>query len=155
MAAIDDRRDSEIHKVLRHHDSQLTQLAVEVGAIKNSVSEQGQVLHEIRGALSDLRGNQGPGFGHLLKGLVTGGALIAMSAGAITVLVTSFVAPDLTKLRTEAAYAERFIARATEEDRRELSEYRRRSSESIEKRLEQLTRRFNESGGWRVETKRN
>lgn len=76
-------------------EASLTHVQERVGALDNKVSAGFSGLEAL---IRESRATQGPSMPDVLKGLVTGGALIAMSAGAITVLVTSFVNPDLVAL---------------------------------------------------------
>lgn len=154
------RPESDIQSVMRHYDGQIASLNNEVSGIKGVLSEHGSILNEIRGALGDLKVRQGPGMGSMMKVLVAGGALIAMSAGAITVLVTSFVAPDITKLMTEGVANSRYIQHQEQSDRKELADFRRKSADRLEQRLEMLAGAINELGrkqAWSptVSTKRN
>lgn len=88
-------------------EASLTHVQERVGALDNKVSAGFSGLEAL---IRESRATQGPSMPDVLKGLVTGGALIAMSAGAITVLVTSFVNPDLVALEHRAtAINERLI----------------------------------------------
>lgn len=53
---------------------------------------------DVMGMMREHKAEQGPKFGEIIKMVLSGGALISMSAAAITILVTSFVSPDLTAL---------------------------------------------------------
>jgi hypothetical protein len=76
-------------------EASLTHVQERVGALDNKVSAG---FSSVEALIRENRATQGPSMPDVMRGLVTGGALIAMSAGAITVLVTSFVNPDLVAL---------------------------------------------------------
>lgn len=87
---------------LRHHDQQLGSLGAEVSSIQGVLKDHSSILGEIRGALSEMIGHQGPSFPRVMTMMLTGGGLIAMISGAITVLVLSLVSPQTTRLSVEA-----------------------------------------------------
>ena len=148
---VEGREGADVYRVLAHHDQQLGSLTTEVATIKVSLSEHGAILQEIRGALGDLKGSRGPGIGAIIKGVAGGGAIVAMSAAAITVLVTSFVAPDVTKLKTEGARTERYIEHQEASERKELTDYRRKEAARIDRSLDAMASSISElkaRSGW-------
>lgn len=69
--------------------------------------------------------SKGPGISEVMKIVLGGGALVGMSAAAITVLVTSFMAPELTNLKDSAAVLTEDLQARTNEARKELVDSRK------------------------------
>lgn len=134
--------DTDIHKVLRHHDQQLASLTTEVNGVKATLSEHSTILREIRGALSDIGNRQGPGFKEILGVVALGGGVISMVAAGITVLVVSIFQPGLSAMDTRVSYIEQNIAEKREDERKELAEYRKQREQNTRQRMDAIEDRM-------------
>lgn len=140
----------EVFQTLHRHDGQLKMLQVEVTGIKSDLKDQRGILEDIKGALLDTKAKQGPGIGQILTIIATGGAVIGMSAAAITTLVTSFVAPDLTRLRTEVAGQQQVIEQIQKDRVDEYRSLKLGADRRFEERLRRTEERLTSfpSAGW-------
>jgi hypothetical protein len=142
-------RMTAVEGTLAHVQDKVNNLDVKVGA----------GFGNLESLIREGKATQGPTLGDLLKGVATGGAIIAMSAGAITMLVTSFVKPELVELRavatetrTEADALRRAEEKRIEADRAELMALQERRRQMIDDKFEMLTERAFKD--WSVELKR-
>lgn len=139
----------DLISTLAHHDAAISTLGgrmtgVEAGltSLQSEVSDLDHKVGDGFAQLSSLvRENQagkGPGMAEVLKVVATGGAVLAMSATAITVLVTSFTAPQLTKLESKADGLERDNDARLEAERNELQRLREQRRDRLETKLDEL-----------------
>ena len=107
----------------------------------------------LKSLLARTEGEKGPGMREIMKIVATGGALVGMSAAAITMLVTSFVKPELTDLQGQTkVLASEYDARADTE-RAELVALREKRRAEVEQRLEELAKNVDglkERFGWQA-----
>jgi hypothetical protein len=109
----------------------------------------------IESLIRENKASQGPGLPDILKGVATGGAIIAMSAGAITMLVTSFVKPDLVALQQVTDNLRTREDARREAERRELLDMKEERQKQINQAIEKLSdQALRLNGAWTTETKR-
>lgn len=116
-------------RTLAHHDAEIASLGGRMTGVENEVRALGATVgkgfQEIMDRLSTFESQRGPGLGSILGFVATGGAVVGMSAAAITVLVTSFVSPPITKLEGQVARLTYYVERREEADRQDWIELRR------------------------------
>lgn len=121
-------------------DQQLGVLSTEVSGIKTQLRDQGQMLGKIFSRLDEISGRQGPGIGEMLKIVLAGGGIVSLAAAAITVLVTSFVSPSITRLETQGQHHSSVVSQLLEERISEFHRLRAAEAERLETRLQKLER---------------
>lgn len=137
---------------LAHHDSEIKNLGKRMGGIEEEVRNLNATIQtgfaSVGERLSTINSERGPGLGSILGFVATGGAIVGMSAAAITVLVTSFVSPPITKLEERFAKLNHYVERREEVDRQDYIELRRLRDRAvsddirqIEKQLRQIEQR--------------
>jgi len=147
----------DLRGTLAHHDAAINQLSTRVShvetAIETGFAKAGDNFNELKSLLARTEGEKGPGMGEIMKVIATGGAILGMSAAAITMLVTSFVKPELTDLQGQTkALASEYDARADTE-RAELVTLRERRRLEMEQRLDELSKNVDvikERFGWQA-----
>lgn len=151
---------------IAHHDAAIGSLSSRMTGVESTLSHlQDRVMGldskvsagfgSLESLIREGKAGQGPTFAEILKGIATGGAIVAMSAGAITMLVTSFVKPDLVQLqiKTDKLSASDEMRAASE--KAELLALRERRREQIDKTMEKLSdQTFRLDGAWATETKK-
>jgi HAMP domain-containing protein len=147
--------DADLRSVLAHHDVEIGALATRVAKVEQTIEVGFAKVTENFGKLEGLivrqEARQGPGMGELINGVAKGGAIVAMTAGAITVLVSSIIAPQLTKLEDAAQVLSKDHADRISREQSELAKLRedrhgkiQTELSAIEKTVEDLKERF----GW-------
>lgn len=120
---------SDLLRTLAHHDAEITTLAEQVKGVQSDLhdikSDMSRGFASIGAQLSKLEGSKGPGLGQIVGVVASGGAVVAMIAAAITVLVSSQLSPDITKLKTEASRTEKALELREHQERQELTELRK------------------------------
>lgn len=174
---------SGIQKTLAHHDGMIGNLAGRMSGVESGLNSAVSMIREMRDEMvrtrdsataemlrnreetnkgfeslridiGNMKSEQGPGIGKMLSFLVAGAALIGMAAGGITILVTSFVAPDITKLKTVGERHETYLEQNERSARDELRDLRRAHDKRIQERLERMEERLSTySNGWATTTK--
>ena len=147
----------DLRSTLAHHDAAIQQLSTRVSHVETAIStgfaKAGDNFNELKSLLARTEGEKGPGMGEIMKIVATGGALLGMSAAAITMLVTSFVKPELTDLQGQTkALASEYDARADTE-RAELVTLRERRRLEMEQRLDEISKDLGglkERFGWQA-----
>lgn len=136
---------------LAHHDAAIGALGSRMSGVESALSHVQDKVSDLDGKVSEgfgsleslIRENkasQGPGIYDLMKGVATGGAIVAMSAAAITMLVTSFVAPELTSLKERTGVLSTDLTHRAEGDRQELLSLRNQQRDLIDNKLLDLNR---------------
>jgi hypothetical protein len=151
---------------IAHHDAAIGALGARMTGVESTLSHvQDKVMSldtKVSGGFSSLeslirenKATQGPGISDVMRGVATGGAIIAMSAGAITMLVTSFVKPELVELQIKTNNLEKIDERRTAAEHSEREELRERRRQQIDETIEKLTNQtFRLNGAWATETKK-
>lgn len=151
-----------------HHDAALGAFGSRMSAVEGTLAHVQDKVNSldmkvssgfasVESLIRENKAGQGPSLGELLKGVATGGAVIAMSAGAITMMVTSFVEPKLTMLAktTEMLEQKEALRRASEVDEHTALKERRR--EYIDDTLKLLSGQAFKLRGlmpWETETRK-
>lgn len=121
-------------------DQQLGVLRTEVSGIKTQLREHGETLGKIFSRLDEISGRQGPGIRHILAVMVSCVTILVFAGGAITVLVNSFVSPQITRLETRSDHygsvVSQLLAEHVDEFRR-LKELERSSLDARFRKLEE------------------
>jgi predicted nucleic acid-binding Zn-ribbon protein len=132
----------EYISTLAKHESEIHSLGTRVGSVEHKLDQLGTQVTagfaEIKEMFGRSEATKGPPVYDVLKIAAIGGTLIAMSAGAITVLVTSFVAPDLTKLAAKTDALQGYTEADKAEARAEYLALKHEKSENLDKRLQSL-----------------
>lgn len=143
---------SDLLKTLAHHDAEIASFGGRITVVENAVSNLSDTVQKgfagILERLSTMDSKRGPGFGAVLGWIAMGGGVISMSAAAITVLVTSFVSPPITRLEEKVVRLSHYVDRREEVDRQDYIELRRLRDRAvsddilrIEKQLRQIEQR--------------
>ena len=156
MSAMSKSTD-DLRNTLAHHDAAIGQLSTRVShvetAIETGFAKSNDNFAEIKGLLAQNAAQTGPGLGEIMKVIATGGAIVGMSAAAITMLVTSFVTPELTGIKgTTSVLAKDHEARI-EYDREELTKYRDKRRQEVDERLNEMAKNLEvikERFGWQA-----
>lgn len=147
MVQIGNVPDSEsdsayLHRTLARHDDMIIALTGRMTEVERSVKDLNAVMSkgftEVTRQLGDMRANAGPGFGPLLSYLVAGAGLIAMCGGAVTVLVMSFVSPDVARLKQQAEALHMSVEAHEKSLREDYRDARRLQQWRILQRLDRL-----------------
>ena len=139
----------DLVQTLAHHDAEITALGNRMGGVETMLHDVKSDVGKGFAALADrfvvltdrinsFESTKGPGLGSILGFIATGGVVIAMSAGAITVLVTSFVSPPITRLEGQVASLRYYVDRREELDRNDLIELRRNRDKSVNEDIASL-----------------
>lgn len=132
-------------------ESTLSHVQDKVMSLDSKVSSG---FSSIESLIRENKAGQGPGLSDILRGVATGGAIIAMSAGAITMLVTSFVKPDLVALQQVTDNLRMREDSRREAERRELLDMKEQQQQQINKAIEKLSDQANRiTGGWDTKMK--
>lgn len=152
LASTDDLRGT-----LAHHDAAIQQLSTRVShvetAIETGFAKASDNFNELKGLLARNDAKQGPGLGEIMKVVATGGAIVGMSAAAITMLVTSFVAPELTDLKGSTKVLASDHDARLDLERAELAALREKRRLEVETRLDELSKDLGglkERFGWQA-----
>jgi hypothetical protein len=153
--------DFDLASTLAHHDAEIVTLGGRMTGVEQGMrSLEGTVqsgFGQISNTLAEMRGKSGPGLGDVLKIVLSGGALVGMSAAAITMLVNSFMKPELIELKDISAVLSTNDTIRTASEREELErlrELRRTAVEEDVERLQQAIGKLEEKLGWMPEVKR-
>jgi hypothetical protein len=122
-------------------ESTLSHVQDKVMSLDSKVASGFSTLESL---IREGKAGQGPGLAEILKGVATGGAIIAMSAGAITMLVTSFVKPELVEITATVDQLQKIDTQRSEAERQELLALRERRRQMIDEQLKDLADR----DGW-------
>jgi hypothetical protein len=135
---------------IAHHDAAIGALSSRMTGVESTLAHvQDKVMgldskvstgfSSLESLVREGKASQGPGLPEMLKGVATGGAIVGMSAAAITMLVTSFVKPELVTLQqaTHDLKAREEIRSAAE--RSEYSAIKDRRRQQIDDVLEKLS----------------
>ena len=147
----------DLRGTLAHHDAAINQLSTRVShvetAIETGFAKAGDNFNELKSLLARTEGEKGPGMGEIMKVIATGGAILGMSAAAITMLVTSFVTPELTDLKGSTKVLASDHDARLDLDRAELAALREKRRMEVEQRLDELSRNVDglkERFGWQA-----
>lgn len=150
-------KDIDVSSIIAHHDAEISNLGgrmdgVEMGLrslhgevhsgftkVADRFSSMDGSFAKIENLIVKSEAKQGPAFGDLLKIIATGGAIVAMSAAAITMLVQSFISPDLTNLRDMSSMLSKEHDIRITQDAQELRRLREDRKDKIEKDIETLS----------------
>lgn len=119
-------------------DQQLGVLSTEVSGIKTQLRDQGQMLGKIFSRLDEVAGRQGPGIGQILTTTLTILGIVGGAATGITILVTSFVSPTLTKLETQGTHLNAVVSQLLDERVDEFKRLKKSEREVLDERLTRL-----------------
>lgn len=119
-------------------DQQLGVMTSEINGIKQAVRDQGQMLGKIFSTLDEIKGKQGPGIGQMLTISLAGCGIIGAAAAAITVLVTSIISPQLTRLETQGQQQNALLNTLLEERSGDYARLKDSAREQLERRLQRL-----------------
>lgn len=133
---------SDLLKTLAHHDAEIISLGNRMGGVETSVRQLASDVNKgfttIADRLSAFDSQRGPGLGSILGFVATGGAVVGMSAAAITVLVTSFVSPPITRLEGQVQRLTYYVDRREEVDRQDFIELRRATAKGVADDIQRL-----------------
>lgn len=133
---------SDLLKTLAHHDAEIISLGNRMGGVETSVRNLAADVNKgfaaIADRLSAFDSQRGPGLGSILGFVATGGAVVGMSAAAITVLVTSFVSPPITRLEGQVQRLTYYVDRREEVDRQDFIELRRSTAKGVADDIQRL-----------------
>lgn len=118
-------------------DQQLGVLTTEVSGIKAQLRDQSETLSKIFTRLDEISGKQGPGIKHILTVVVSSVTILVAASGAITVLVNSFVSPQLTRLEAQGAHNNTVVSYLLSE---RIDEFKRLKDEDRERQNERFRR---------------
>jgi len=156
LASTDDLRGT-----LAHHDAAIQQLSTRVShvetAIETGFAKAGDNFNELKSMLAKTEGQKGPGLGEIMKVIATGGAIVGMSAAGITMLVTSFVTPELTDLKGSTKVLASDHDARLDLERAELAALREKRRLEVETRLDELSKDLGglkERFGWQAKVSR-
>lgn len=127
-------------------DQQLGVLSTEVSGIKTQLRDQGQMLGKIFSRLDEVAGRQGPGIGQILTITLTGGGIVSLAAAAITVLVTSFVSPAMTRLESKGEHLNAVVSQLLVERIDEFKRLKTAERDGFDERLRRLEARIERKG---------
>lgn len=83
--------DSDIHKVLRHHDQQLASLTTEVTGVKATLGEHSELLRKIDGSLTGLQARSPAGFRETVGTVKDSLVLLGILVGGVIFITGSYV----------------------------------------------------------------
>lgn len=153
--------DFDLASTLAHHDAGITNLENRMTGVEQGMrSLEGVVqtgFSHLSNTLSEIRGRTGPGLGDILKVVATGGAVVAMASAAITMLVQSFISPELTELKDSARLFSRDHEARLSRDMDELRDLREARKDRIESEVGSLlseVQAMKEKMGWAPEVRR-
>jgi hypothetical protein len=153
--------DFDLASTLAHHDAEIVTLGGRMTGVEQGMrSLEGTVqsgFGQISNTLAEMRGKSGPGLGDILKVVLSGGAIVGMSAAAITMLVNSFIKPELTQLKDSSVVLSSDYEARLSADRAELQRLREMRKDKIEgdvAELQKTIERLEEKLGWMPEVKR-
>lgn len=136
----------DLFRTLIHHDAEIASLGGRVTGVETEVRNLGATVSkgfaEILDRLSTFESQRGPGLASLLGIVATGGAVVAMASAAITVLVTSFVSPPITKLESQVQRLTYYVERREEVDRQDAIELRRSRDKDTADDIKALSKMF-------------
>ena len=155
MATI--KTDQDVRDAVINHEATLSALGGRITGVEEGLKTVHADISGIKGDMSvgfasitseirESKASQGPRLGEMLKYVAIGGGVIGMSAAAITVLVTSFVSPEITGLKTHSAAYQRDFEARIDEARQELTSFRNKERERLRADLDGLR---SEIGGLR------
>lgn len=153
--------DYDLASTIAHHDAEIVTLGNRMSGVEQGVkSLEGTVqsgFSAISSSLAEMRGRTGPSLGTVVGTVAAGGAVVAMIAGAITILVQSTLSPELTELKDAARMLSRDhetrIARESKE-LQDLREDRRDRIESDVKAVAEQIEGLKEQTRWAPDVKR-
>lgn len=153
--------NADLRALFAHHDVEIGALATRVGKVEQTIDSGFAKVSEnfikLEGIIIRSDAKQGPGIADVMKGVATGGAIIAMSAAAITMLVQSFISPDLTQLKDVSTVLSTDHNSRLEAERAELQRLREMRKDKIEGDVTQLQaqiEKLEEKFQWMPEVKR-
>lgn len=168
MATI--QNEQELRDAVINHEAAISSLGGRIQGVEDGLktvhadiasvkSDMGVGFNAVMSEIRQNKAELGPRFGDLLKYIAIGGGLVGMSAAAITVLVTSFVAPDITALKTHSTSYQRDFDARIDEARQELTAFRNKERERLRDEIDSLRGDLvgiREKIGWlgKVEAKR-
>ena len=130
----DQERSADLLRTITQHDAEISNLTGRVASVESVIKVMSHDMNrgfaEIGNKLAEIKGAKGPGLGQVIGVVAAGCAVVGMCAGAITILVTSFVSPDITKLRTEAVRTERALDLREQQERQELTDLRKAQAQN-------------------------
>lgn len=121
-----------------------------VSMIKEMRDASSKGFADLTSSIAAMKSEQGPGIGKLLVYLLSGAGLMGAASGAITILVTSFISPQITDLTTTVKQHKYVLEQLDRDMRDELRDYRRSDSRRAEDRMKRMEERM----GWGAELKR-
>ena len=152
---------SDLRALFAHHDVEIGALATRVGKVEQTIesgfAKVGENFSKLEGIIIRSDAKQGPGIGDVMKAVATGGAIVGMSAAAITMLVQSFISPELTNLKDTAQTLSKDHDLRIEHDAKELARLREDRKDKIETEIQTLSTTVNDLKdriGWAPEVKR-
>lgn len=119
-------------------DQQLGVMSSEINGIKQAVRDQGQMLGKIFTRLDEISGKQGPGIAQVLGIVLAGCGIVGAAAGAVTILVTSMIAPQLTRLESQGDQHQTLLQALFDERKDDYSRLKDAATQSLEQRLRNL-----------------
>lgn len=136
---------------LAHHDaaigalsSRMTGVEATLGHVQEKVGALDSKLttgfSAVESLIRENRAAQGPGLADLLRGVATGGAIVGMSAAAITMLVTSFVEPKLVAVQKVSEYLVKQENERSNAELNELYQLRDRRRDRLDELSDQVGR---------------
>lgn len=133
---------SDIAARLSSHDFEIHALGTRMGSVEGKVDRLGTSMamgfDEVKSLLSEQKEKQGPGLKEVLLLVSASGALIGMAAAAITTLVTSFVAPEITTLKDHAAVLSKDHEARISAEREELIRLREKRKSELEAQMDDI-----------------
>ncbi len=133
-------------KELARHDAAIDSLSNRMGGVeknlRNLTDDVKSGFATISNALAKMEGSKGPSLGQILGVVATGGAIIAMSAGAITMLVSAMLSPQITRLTTLVEQHAQTLSLIEKEQRDEYRDLKRAAQRSSSDRVAELERRM-------------
>lgn len=98
--------NADVHKTLLHHDQKIVRLEGQVTAVQISVDKLADAFYAVRDQLVAANAQVRPGIRETLGVVALGGGIVSMMAAAVTFLVVSYVAPQITEIRGDASARE-------------------------------------------------
>lgn len=148
---------SDLDSTLAHHDAAIDSLSTRMVGVESGLRSLHGEVHsgfvkvsdkfsgldasfaEIKTLIARSEAKQGPGLGDVMKLVAMGGAIVGMAAAAITMLVTSFVSPELTNLKDTADVLSKDHDARVAMEREELAALRNQRRDRFETNLDQLS----------------
>lgn len=119
-------------------DQQLGIMSSEINGIKSTLRDINQLVGKIFSTLDEIKGKQGPGIGQMLTVILCGCGIIGAAASAITILVTSMISPQLTRLETQSEQHKVLLNALLDERKDELARLKDAAKQELERRLKRL-----------------